>query len=418
MLPTDCEDRPHPTRLVPHYGQAAVADSRWPRWDLECAIARLLLAGNSASLFGLRRIGKSSLIVGIECALRECGATPLTLELQGSNRIEHLVRKLVDACERDKATTLAERIRKTYADAGLGMPKGVRALFRLASGGGGDGEREQLADPTAALEYLEVALGPLAEALKQNEQRIVLILDELPFFCQDLQGQGGAQQRHISTFLAELRRWRREGLTMLVCGSIGVHRLERGLGVDPNLLADLKSEQLPPLSDAHASALVDALAEGCGFGFWGPDHRQAVLAAPPAAYPTFFQQIFIELQRAARARAPTPAETGTIAAAATDALLEKNFFPQFDHRLDYYESAQAECAMRLFRRLAADTEGAGVPARDLGGEFPSDWPLVRKTALVTALIQDDFIRKLPGNRLAFATPLVAAWWAERGAWGG
>lgn len=222
MLPTDCDEHPQPTRLVPHYGQAAVGDSRWPRWDLECPIARLLLDGTSVSLFGLRRIGKSSLILGIEDLLRAGGAIPVTLELQGSHRIEHLVRKLVEACERGKAGTLAERIRKTYADASLAMPKGVRALFRLASGGG-DGEREHPADPTAALEYLEVALGPLAAHLNQNEQRIVLILDELPFFCQDLQGQGGAQERHISSFLAELRRWRREGLTMLVCGSIGVH---------------------------------------------------------------------------------------------------------------------------------------------------------------------------------------------------
>lgn len=32
---------------------------------------------------------------------------------------------------------------------------------------------------------------------------------------------------------------------------------------------------------------------------------------------------------------------------------------------------------------------------------------------MSALIQDDFIRKLPGNRFAFATPLAGAWWAER-----
>ncbi len=408
----DCEGLERPQTLLPHYGQAARGDNRWPRRDLECPIARLLLSGNSVSLFGLRRIGKSSLLVGIENLIREAGAVPVTLELQGANRIETLVGKLIQACEQQGERTLADGIRSLYASAGLRLPAAVRAVYRLVTGGAGETAESQ-AGPGDVLDYLEVALGPLAERLQQSERKVILILDELPFFCQDLHAQGGAEQRHVAAFLSELRRWRRDGLTMLVGGSIGVHRLERDLGIDPNLFGDLNHEQLPPLGAADALALVAALARGCAFAPWTDEHARGVLDAVPAAYPAFFHSIFLELQRAARARNLTPEQTGNIAAEATEKLLQSNFFPQFDHRLAYYEPAEAEVAMRLFRTLGPVT--TAVSATDLGREFPEDWPLVRKTSLLTALKQDDFLQKLPGNRFAFATPLVAAWWSERDA---
>lgn len=413
MALTGCEGSDRPEKLLPHYGQAARGENRWPRWDLECPIARLLLEGNSVSLFGLRRIGKSSLLVGIEDLVRKEGAVPVTVELQGANRIETLVAKLVEACERQGERGLADGIRSQYTSAVLRMPAAVRAVYRLVTGGGGDEHPGAQVGPKDVLDYLEVALGSLAERLKQSERPIVLILDELPFFCQDLHAQGGAEQRHVAAFLAELRRWRREGLTMLVGGSIGVHRLERDLGIDPNLFGDLNHEQLPPLTGADAAALVAALARGCAFAFWTSDHDRTVLAAPAAAYPAFFHSIFLELRRAARGRDLTVDETAAIAAAVTERQLQENFLPQFDHRLAYYEPAEAEVAMRLFRRLGQDP--ATLSAEELNAAFPEDWSLVPKTRLLHALKQDDFLRDIPGNRFAFATPLVAAWWAERGA---
>lgn len=415
MLPSDCEDRHYPTRLVPHYGQAAVADSRWPRWDLECPVARLLEDGISASLFGLRRIGKSSLTVGIEELLREQGLVPVVVELQGANRIEDLVRRLVDACGKAGERPLLDGLRQVYAETRAWMPAALRTGFALAFGQDA-GHRERPADPNAALDYVEVALGPLAERLRANERRIVLILDELPFFCQNLLGAGGAQARQVGAFLAELRRWRREGLTMLVCGSIGVHRLERDWELDPNLFGDLKHEKLPPLAPSQAAAMVAALARGCGLAGWTGEHTAAVLAAPPAAYPAFFQDAFIDLRRTGAGPAPSPEQTGERARAAAYQLMQENFARQFDHRLRYYAPPEPDVALAIFRRLAA--ADAPVPAAELAGAFPDDWPPARRSALMSALIEDDFLCRHPGQRFAFATPLVAAWWAERVAWGG
>jgi hypothetical protein len=191
MLLPECEGSDRPERLLPHCGQAARGENRWPRPDLECPIARLLLEGNSVSLFGLRRIGKSSLLVGIEELIRGAGAVPVTVELQGANRIETLVAKLVEACERQGERGLADGIRSQYTSAVLRMPAAVRAVYRLVTGGGDEHPGTQ-AGPKDVLDYLEVALGSLAERLQQSDRKIILILDELPCFCQDLQSQGGA----------------------------------------------------------------------------------------------------------------------------------------------------------------------------------------------------------------------------------
>lgn len=407
-----CEDRPYPEAVVPHFGQAALGANRWPRWKIECKLARLLLAANSVSLFGLRRIGKSSVLAGIEMLIREQGAVPVTLELQGSHRIEALVGKLVEACEREKQHGLVEKIRDIYTGATLKAPAAVRAAYRLFSGGK---ETDDAASGVAdVLPYLEMALGPLGDRLRQHDKKVILILDELPFFCQNLHGQGGAQPRHIAALVSELRRWRREGLTMLLAGSIGFHRLERKLGIDPNLFADLTHETLAPLDDAER--MIAALARGCRFDFWTEAHTLAIAAAPPVAYPGFFQAIFLDLEHAAVRRSLTVDETAALSARATQKQLEKNFFLQFDERLDYYDPAEQDAAMKLFRALGASAGSAA--AKDLGVAFPEDWQLSQRTKLLTALTQDDFVEKLSEKRIAFASPMVAAWWDESDALNG
>jgi hypothetical protein len=415
MLLENCEASVRPTVLLPHFGQAAKGQNRWPRWAIECPLARLLLEGNSFSLFGLRRIGKSSVLFGIEELIRQEGSIPVRLELQGANRIEALVGKLVEACEKEGQRSLVDSLRSVYTSTNLRIPAAVRAVYQLISGAG-EGNHESVAGPGDVLAYLEVALGPLAERLNQHEQKIILILDELPFFCQNLHGQGGAEPRHIAAFLSELRRWRGEGLTMLLAGSIGFHRLERDLGIDPNLFADLTHERLPPLDGEDAEKMVTALACGCQFDFWSEGHTRAVASTPPAAYPGFFHAIFLDLQRTVRKQALTVEQTADIAAQTTEKHLQENFFLQFDERLDYYQDGEKETAMKLFRMLKESP--TPIAANKVATAYPEDWALPRKTKLLTALIQDDFLQKLADKQFAFATPMVAAWWAERDALNG
>lgn len=408
------EQKDYPTEITPHYGLAATGAKRWPRWKTECEISSLLLAGNCVSLFGLRRIGKSSVLAGLEDLLREGGAVPVALSLQGAHRIEALVGKLVDACEKEKQTNLVDKIRDIYIGTTLRAPAAVRAAYRLfASGRETD---ESVAGAADVLSYLELALGPLGDRLREHDKRVVLILDELPFFCEDLNAQGGAQPRHITALITELRRWRDMGLTMLLSGSIGFHRLERNLGIDPNMFADFTHMQVPPLDGSEAEMMVLALAKGCRFAFWTEAHTAAVVAAPPAAYPSFFQSIFLALQLAAARNPLSVEDVAAIAVKTTDKQLENNFFPQFNRRLEYYEAAEQETAMKLFR-IVAERQGR-VEAKDLASIFGEEWTLPRRTKLLSALVQDDFLCKLDDKSIAFATPMVAAWWADTDALNG
>ncbi len=410
LLPPDCEDFKYPTEVVPHYGQAAKERKRWPRWEFECHAARLLLEGNSVGLFGLRRIGKSSSMEGVTELLRKASVIPITIELQGSNCIEDLVSELVNACERQREPTIANNIRGIFTDTMIRLPATVINTLRIRTGGAANAQAKQ-ATPRDVFDFLQTILGSIAERLRKSEQKIVLILDELPFFCQNLHQHSDAKAGDITAFLAELRRWRSAGLPMLIGGSIGVHRLERDLGIDPNLLGDLNYDQLHTLEKEEAAAMTDALAKGCQFSFWTPDYTTVILDTVPAAYPAFFHKIFLELRKEARLQKLSVEKTKTIAVATTEEVLQKNFFPQFDHRLRYYEKGDADVAKTLFRTLSKNNED--IEAKVLGKAFPKDWTLEQRSRILSALIQDDFLKKPSKNQYSFATPLVSMWWSEQ-----
>src|SRR4051812_29819139 len=86
-----------PTVLKRHYGGAVVDDYYWPRPELTEPIIDALNAGESASIFGLRRTGKSSELREIENALKRCGRNPIYIDVQGQDRIDPIVGALINA---------------------------------------------------------------------------------------------------------------------------------------------------------------------------------------------------------------------------------------------------------------------------------------------------------------------------------
>lgn len=53
-------DDHEPPGVEPHYGSTVRGHQRFPRAAIEAEFDSLLLGGNGAKLFGLRRIGKST----------------------------------------------------------------------------------------------------------------------------------------------------------------------------------------------------------------------------------------------------------------------------------------------------------------------------------------------------------------------
>jgi len=69
-------------RLKRHYGNPVSGAYFWPRPDITEPIAASLLAGESVKLFGLRRTGKSSVMLEVERALKTAGRTVVYVDVQ------------------------------------------------------------------------------------------------------------------------------------------------------------------------------------------------------------------------------------------------------------------------------------------------------------------------------------------------
>src|SRR5437763_265264 len=86
-----------PTRLKRLYGGAATADYYWPRPEVTDPIIDALRSGESVSLFGLRRTGKSSALLEIQRALIAEGKAAKYVDVQGRNRVHPIFASLVTA---------------------------------------------------------------------------------------------------------------------------------------------------------------------------------------------------------------------------------------------------------------------------------------------------------------------------------
>jgi hypothetical protein len=75
-------------RLKRHYGNPVTGEHFWPRPDITESIITSLLAGESVKLFGLRRTGKSSIMLEVESGLRKAGRKPVYVDVQGNDRVD------------------------------------------------------------------------------------------------------------------------------------------------------------------------------------------------------------------------------------------------------------------------------------------------------------------------------------------
>jgi hypothetical protein len=105
-------------------------------------------------------------------------------------------------------------------------------------------------------EYWELLAETVYAQAQDSTPKVVLFLDELPYFCEE-QIEKGVPVRDVDTFLATLRRWRQSGaIPMAIAGSIGIRHLVRvhKLRADHfNDLTPITSRRSPPKTPPRCS---------------------------------------------------------------------------------------------------------------------------------------------------------------------
>jgi len=394
-------------QLRPHYGHAVSGDSFWPRSFSVNLAVETLRDGGSIALFGPRRTGKSSIMKEAARILREGkDHHPIEIDLEGRSGPAAFASKLIEEIPKP----LRGKIVTGWTKLG-GLPP---ALLKLLEGFGQKSPSPLPTDSkTEGLmrEYWELLSETVYTNAKDSKLKVVLFLDELPYFCEE-QIVKGVPVAEIDTFLATLRRWRQSGaIPMAIAGSIGIRHLVRTYGIRADHLNDLTPITIEALTASDATEMLAALAAHKQIGWWSLELGKAVVDGAPDLIPSYLQRAFAEVvARDAR----TPEAAAAALQGRMKAEFEQGFFDQFTKRLRRYGKGEKAARAALACVGASDPEPVN---RDAVEEAISNAGVKSQDAVedtLLTLVEDGFLHvDASAGTAAFAYRLVANWWRSR-----
>ncbi len=116
-------------KLKRHYGNPVSGEYFWPRADITQPIVESLLAGEHIKLFGLRRTGKSSIMLEVETELRKAGRKTVCVDVQGNDRVDQLCARLLAALPASDKTSKVTNILASDR-----VSKGISVIQRILGG--------------------------------------------------------------------------------------------------------------------------------------------------------------------------------------------------------------------------------------------------------------------------------------------
>ena len=346
--------------------------------------------GNSIALFGLRRIGKSSLLQELAYKYeKNQNYTVIELDVEDYPSLsffyEQVYSKLPLSLKEktfQKLANLPTRIRNY-----LGVTKLDSVEF--------DAQNQDFRN------YWEDISNSFQKILTGGDQKILLFIDELPFFLENLEKDN--DKRDSQMILATLKAWRNKGVVMAIAGSIQIdHFLER-LGLSSKLLAGLNRINVLAYSYEEALGLLQALIQGENKQIEDKLLHKAVdlLLDFVPIFIQYFAKEIIQNQPQTEADIKELYETKVLP------KIESEFFTQFEERFTKLkkdiENGRAT-AERLFDELEEKSE---IDNTALRKEF-ENYDEVR-----LRLLLDDFLIAPSHNKIRFSLNYVKFWWTQR-----
>ncbi|MEO6277859.1 hypothetical protein [Roseateles sp.] len=393
------------SKNAPRFGTAVEGRNRFPRPALEEEFDDMIERSNGARLFGLRRTGKSTEARAL-CArlrLKEPGTPVIEIDAQGMA---------------SEATLLVEMLKKIPANA---KSLSDRLMTAMTSDSGiSQVARDAISKHTGGSADVQAYFGPLMQALERtltHQDKVVLVIDELPWLCRSILEHDATQGRQrIDLLLASLRRLRDRGVRMLLLGSVGMAALLRQYGLHTEHLNDLGLLEVPPLADDEPADYLQWLVTGSEATGWTDKHSQQCLEECGAHYPAVIHLAFMKLSVGGRA-APL-ARIEAIFADKVRPDFDAAIYAQFDRRLQLYRQLPDGLSSLLPKLLDAAMRhpqqcAALADLRPLLAEGADDSDLRDALAI---LREDGFLSvRVPRNAAEQwrpASTLVVAWWAQ------
>ncbi len=393
-------------KLTPRFGTHITGPYYWPGAVPSVHdVVAILQRGESIKCFGLRRIGKSSLLAEAARLLAQGDRPVIRLDLQRIATIPALLQNIIHALPHKSG--VLHSMTKWFSETTT-LPSQVKAALgallaqQLASSDNEDIDRyaDRLFDET----------GRLLAAASPND-RPILILDELPMFCENVLNAAPAERRpqavtRLNTLLATLRNWRSIdiGVPMAIGGSVSMLWLQRQYGILIDNVNDCASIVVEPMPRAEAEAMVRAMIASVAPPQWAPDIAERLCDLVPAFYTGVLQYAFQQIRGLP---ALTTAELDALYPDRIADGLDENYYVQFNRRLARYAAAERRAANRLFEELLA--AALTMPAA-LAILAPADDAWIDRE-LLDRLADDGFVHATRHGGVRFSSGLVRVWFA-------
>lgn len=365
----------------------------------------------SRSLFGLRRIGKSSVLRAVKERLdNQTSLVVISIDVQGISRLGDFLAKIVE--------DLPERHTLQNYRAKIANNQVVQTLFTAIASKYGYSGVTPTKDASAQggfineMRHMGAWIGDINDLLKAHNG-IVLLIDELPFMLRNML-RSGYSTNDVECFMAMLRDWRMNcDVRMILAGSLGLGQLARLEGVQTkDHTGDLYPVSLPPLGREEAIEMVTKLAEGEGLQDWTHDLSAAIVDGAAETWPIFLQ---MGLDAAIRSNIRDVAILAQGPDPAASASLEDTFFSQYQTRLNRYndDKKPAQAVLRLVTH--SPQEGVSLDIIDqalakIGAKDDRD-------TLIEGLIEDDFVELDTKNRTVHSANRLVTVWVRARSWG-
>ncbi len=391
-----------PKKIIPYVGTAVQGDMRFPRPELETEFDSALIRTNGGKLFGLRRTGKSSETLACAERLRKLGWKVIEEDAQGKTSEAELLYAILGQIQ---TQSFGDRILQAVFNDNA-IASGVREALKRWGSATGDVQA-----------YFAPISRAIQRALQATPEKMVLMIDELPWVCRNiLQADQDGGRSRVDVLLAALRGWRTAGMKMLLLGSIGLVGLGREYRLDLSHLNDLTPLSVPPLEPDEAEAFVQALAVGGDVRGWTDDHTHALLDESVALYASILQRGFEKVTIGGKAA--TLERFPDIFALKVRPDLDAAFFQQFDNRVRQYRALSDPLAHIVPQLLeTALTTSSPISRDELINSMDKDTAEADLTDALSILQEDGFltprIERSGRQTWSAASTLVTAWWTQR-----
>lgn len=358
----------------------------------------LLKEGNSLSILGIRRTGKSSLLKEVARLLKEEKYYPIEVDCQSYTKPSELFLGILKRLPNDTLAKFTEYLKSLKK-----IPKILLDVLNVESisSYGVDVKFDK-----KVRDYWNPISRAIEKIILDSDKKIILFLDELPYHFENIVDNPDKEnysEKEVKQILATLKSWRNEGIQMAICGSLNINNFLEINSISTKLLAGLASVDITPFSDSEAKSLLSKLAESKGIKWMSDDIQNKMLELLQDNIPFFIQHFFSFI---AIEEDCDIGKLNEIYDLKVYPALIKEFLYQFEERLSKYNEEKEKQAEVILDFLAINKTSTFAEIR-----ANSKIEIESKTYL--KLISDELLKPVKGNYYSFSLKILETWWKEK-----